>query len=112
MSLLITSTDESLNKRLQADWVDGVSPLEFQTWRDEADAHVRSITCPELQSRLKGVQDAADALAEALQHLALEVRRSKLDKAALEPVKAAIESQMVYSIVGYQASVGRLGRIV
>lgn len=135
MSLILTSSIKSLDAYLrQFDGDDATSPVELQTIRDDADAHVRSVTGvaaetkAEVDARVKAAAEAkakaeamtpldravtdllgqADAIVEGMQRVSLEARRAKLPQEKRDALKEAIEHQIGYVVAGYQSSIQRL----
>ncbi|QWT20358.1 hypothetical protein KPL74_21775 [Bacillus sp. NP157] len=111
---------KALRGELQKTW-QGVSadkvlsPVEFQKLRDEADktfdaspaiaAHRASIR---LGGSLDIVQQSADAIAEAMQQVALAARRLKLPDAERAALKDGTEYQIAYIVAAYKSSIERL----
>lgn len=103
-----------------------VTIVEFQAFRDKADREVEKVTDLSVKDGLGTLQRLADELVEALQHIALAARKSKLSisknklsfaskdpvveaenaakKLQVEALKKAIEYQLTYAVLGYKSS--------
>jgi hypothetical protein len=111
---------KALRGELQRTWHDVsadkvLSPVEFQRLRDEADKTFD--TSPliagqrawnRLGASLDIVQQSADAIAEAMEQIALAARRLKMPDAERAALKDGTEYQVAYIIAAYKSSIERL----
>ncbi|MEX1829261.1 hypothetical protein [Luteibacter sp. CQ10] len=106
----------SLKKKWQdIDKDETVSPVEFQSLRDEADKRFTATPAlasiragAQLDEALATFQQAADELSEAMQRAALAARRLKMSEADRGSLKEGMEYQLSYVIAAYKTSVERL----
>lgn len=109
MSVLITSSNSSLNDELSKIQSDGLVDIkEFQGIRDEADAELNKISNEKILEIIKKFQTEVDEVVESLQKIALLAKKNKLSSTENESLMSAVEHQVSYLVMGYKSSVERL----
>lgn len=80
---------------------------EFQSIRDGADKKLNVVKFPPIVDAVNLFQSAADSVVEALQKVAIAAKKNKLSDQDAAELKAALEYQLGYIVVGYKSSVER-----
>lgn len=110
MSLKLESTNRELNDAIQEITADSTVTLaEFRSIRDKSDNVLNALKAesPPLATPLNDFQVVADNLTDALQKLALAIRKAKPDAESFEKIKVVIEHQLAYVLLSYTSSVER-----
>jgi hypothetical protein len=84
-----------------------LTTLEFQSIRDDADKKLNVVKFPPIVDAVTLFQSAADSVVEALQKVAIAAKKNKLSDKDVAELKAALEYQLGYIVVGYKSSVER-----
>ncbi len=110
MSLNLQSSDQALNALIMDILSDETVTLqEFRDIRDQSDTimDAEKAASPAIAATLSDFQTKADALTDTLQKVAIAIRKHKVDIAAFENIKKAIEYQLTYLVMAYASSVER-----
>ncbi|MDO7911788.1 hypothetical protein Q6A49_14740 [Pseudomonas sp. 22-AL-CL-001] len=124
MSLKISSTDLSFSSDIeQYQKDDSISPFESIKIRNSADKAIEMVlndlkthvnhnlhqeNRPDLDWPLRRLQMLSDIVVEDLQAYAKLLRQANVEGNTLTQIQSAIEHQLAYIVLAYNASVGRI----